>query len=106
MTGGIYGGGDQSAVEHLRIFGQRAGLAFQIIDDVLDVTESSEQLGKTAGKDKPRLKATWPAVYGVEKSIQDARSLIDSAFTELDRFGASADPWKAVGAQYLVDRKN
>ncbi len=105
VTGGIYGGGDPSAVEHLRIFGQRAGLAFQIVDDVLDVTQSSEQLGKTAGKDTATVKATWPAVYGVEKSIQDARNLIDSAFAELNGFGASADPLKAV-ARYLVERKN
>ena len=50
VTGGIYAGGDAQAVEHLRVFGQHAGLAFQIIDDVLDVTESSEHLGKTAGQ--------------------------------------------------------
>ena len=104
VTGGIYAGGDSSAVEHLRIFGQHAGLAFQIVDDVLDVTESSEQLGKTAGKDTATVKATWPAVYGVEKSLRDARELIDSAFAELDGFGPVADPLKAV-ARYLVERK-
>ena len=57
VTGGLYGGGNCEAIEHLRIFGQRAGLAFQIVDDVLDVTESSEQLGKTAGKDTATVKA-------------------------------------------------
>ncbi|MHB8392140.1 MAG: polyprenyl synthetase family protein [Acidobacteriaceae bacterium] len=104
VTGGIYAGGDANAVEHLRVFGQRAGLAFQIIDDVLDVTESSEHLGKTAGKDAATVKATWPAVYGVDQSLKDARELIDAAFTELDGFGADADRLKAV-ALYLVERK-
>lgn len=104
VTGGIYAGAGSAGVEHLRIFGQCAGLAFQIVDDVLDVTESSEQLGKTAGKDTATVKATWPAVYGVEKSLKDARELIDSAFAELEGFGAAAEPLKAV-AKYLVERK-
>lgn len=104
VTGGIYAGGDSSTIERLRIFGQRAGLAFQIVDDVLDVTESSEQLGKTAGKDTATVKATWPAVYGVEKSLRDADEFIQSAFAELDSFGAAAEPLKAV-ARYLVERK-
>ena len=105
VTGGIYAGGDTAAIEHLRVFGQRAGLAFQIIDDVLDVTESSEHLGKTAGKDAATVKATWPAVYGVDQSLKDARELIDAAFKELDEFGAAADALKAV-ALYLVERKH
>ncbi len=103
VTGGLYAGGDAGVVGHLRVFGQCAGLAFQIVDDVLDVTQSSEQLGKTAGKDTATVKATWPAVYGVEKSLRDARELIDSAFTELDGFGAAGEPLKAV-ARYLVER--
>ncbi len=105
VTGGIYGGGDAETVEHLRVFGRYAGLAFQIIDDVQDVTESSEQLGKTAGKDAATQKATWPAVYGVEKSLRDAQDLIDSAFAELSAFGAAAEPLKTV-IRYLVERKN
>jgi geranylgeranyl diphosphate synthase, type II len=105
VTGGIYGGGDAKSIQHLRAFGQHAGLAFQIIDDVLDVTESSEHLGKTAGKDTATVKATWPAVHGVEKSLRDARELIDAGFAELDGFGQAADRLKAV-ARYLVERKN
>jgi geranylgeranyl diphosphate synthase type II len=105
VTGGIYAGGGVNAIKHLRTFGQRAGLAFQIIDDVLDVTESSEHLGKTAGKDAATVKATWPAVYGAEKSQRDARDLIDAALAELDGFGAAATPLKSV-ARYLVERKN
>ncbi|MEO6829189.1 MAG: polyprenyl synthetase family protein [Acidobacteriaceae bacterium] len=103
VTGGLYAGCDRDAVKYLRMFGERAGLAFQIVDDVLDVTQSSEQLGKTAGKDTATVKATWPAVYGVEKSLLDAREQIDSAFAELERFGAAAEPLKAV-ARYLVER--
>ncbi|MGH9617154.1 MAG: polyprenyl synthetase family protein [Acidobacteriaceae bacterium] len=105
VAGGIYAGANADAIERLRVFGQHAGLAFQIVDDVLDVTESSEHLGKTAGKDTATVKATWPAVYGVDRSLRDARALIDAAFKELDGFGATADPLKAV-ALYLVERRN
>ncbi len=105
VTGGLYAGGDTNAVEHLRAFGQCAGLAFQIVDDVLDVTESSEQLGKTAGKDTAAVKATWPAVFGIKKSLDDARELIESAFAELAGFGPRAEPLKTV-ARYLVERKH
>lgn len=104
VTGAIYAGADEASVTHLRTFGQRLGLAFQIVDDVLDVTQSSEQLGKTAGKDMAAVKATWPAVYGVEKSIADARRLIDSAYAELAGFGNAAEPLKAL-ARYQVERK-
>ncbi len=105
VCGGIYAGASPSEVEHLRIFGKKAGLAFQIIDDVLDVTQSSEQLGKTAGKDTSAVKATWPAVYGIEKSLDDAAALIAAAFKEIEGFGASAEPLKAV-ARYLVERQH
>lgn len=105
VSGGIYAGGDAKSIDQLRAFGEKAGLAFQIVDDVLDVTESSEHLGKTAGKDTATVKATWPAVFGVERSLKDASELIDSAFAELTGFGTSADPLKSV-ARYLVDRKN
>ena len=84
-------------------FGQKAGLAFQIVDDVLDMTQSSAQLGKTAGKDTATDKATWPAVHGVERSKQDAKQLIGDAFRALAPFGEAANPLKAL-AQYLVDR--
>ena len=93
----------EDAVGRLRIFGEKAGLAFQIVDDVLDVTQSSEQLGKTAGKDTATDKATWPAVFGVERSREDAAALIADAFAALEPFGEAAEPLKAV-ARYLVDR--
>src|SRR5271167_3741784 len=105
VAGGVYAGGDGEDVRRLTEFGRRAGLAFQIVDDVLDVTQDSEQLGKTAGKDLASDKATWPAVFGLRQSIQDAGVLIHEAFEALDGFGPNADGLKAV-ACYLVERKN
>jgi geranylgeranyl diphosphate synthase type II len=90
-------------IARLRTFGEKAGLAFQIVDDILDVTQSSEQLGKTAGKDTASDKATWPAVYGIEQSRHDAAELIADAFAALEPFGEAATPLKSL-AQYLVDR--
>ncbi len=90
-------------VQRLRTFGEKAGLAFQIADDVLDMTQSSEELGKTAGKDTASVKATWPAVFGIERSRADADQLIADAFAALEPFGAAAEPLKSL-AQYLVDR--
>jgi geranylgeranyl diphosphate synthase, type II len=92
-------------VHHLRTFGEKAGLAFQIVDDVLDMTQSSEELGKTAGKDTATTKATWPAVYGIDRSLKDAEELIADAFQALEPFGPAADPLKSL-AQYLIKRKN
>ncbi|HLI78241.1 MAG TPA: farnesyl diphosphate synthase, partial [Acidobacteriaceae bacterium] len=91
----------EDAVSRLRTFGEKAGLAFQIVDDVLDMTQSSEQLGKTAGKDTATDKATWPAVFGIEQSRRDADELIADAFAALEPFGGAAQSLKAV-AHYLV----
>jgi geranylgeranyl diphosphate synthase type II len=90
-------------IANLRTFGEKAGLAFQIVDDILDVTQTSAELGKTAGKDITAIKATWPAVYGIEQSKRDAASLIADAFAALEPFGPAATPLKSL-AQYLVDR--
>ena len=109
VAGGLLSGAGQDTITRLRTFGQNAGLAFQIVDDVLDITEASEQLGKTAGKDTASTKATWPAIYGsadgIARSLADAQSLIADAFAALDSFGPAANPLKSL-AQYLVDRKN
>ncbi|MGB7598809.1 MAG: polyprenyl synthetase family protein [Candidatus Sulfotelmatobacter sp.] len=104
VSGGIYAGAKDSEVRKLRSFGQSIGLAFQIVDDVLDVTQSSEQLGKTAGKDTAAQKATYPALFGIEESVRKADALVASAFSELDGFGKRADNLKEL-AQYLVRRK-
>jgi geranylgeranyl diphosphate synthase type II len=117
VSGGLFGLGHhkspeslatrdhQDVIARLRTFGEKAGLAFQIVDDVLDMTQSSEELGKTAGKDTASIKATWPAVFGVERSLKDAEELIADAFDALAPFGSAADPLKAV-ANYLVERKH
>src|SRR5580765_156804 len=91
VSGGLYAGADDGAVGKLRSFGQSIGLAFQIVDDVLDVTQTSEQLGKTAGKDTAAEKATYPALFGVEESIKKADALVESATSALDGFGARAE---------------
>ncbi|HEY1743534.1 MAG TPA: farnesyl diphosphate synthase [Granulicella sp.] len=93
----------EDAITRLRTFGEKAGLAFQIVDDVLDMTQSSEELGKTAGKDTAMDKATWPAVFGIEQSKHDAAELIADAFAALEPFGEAATPLKSL-AQYLVER--
>jgi geranylgeranyl diphosphate synthase type II len=74
------------------------------VDDVLDVTQSSEQLGKTAGKDTAAQKATYPALFGIEESERKADWLVNTAFEELDGFGERAERLKEL-ARYLVERK-
>jgi geranylgeranyl diphosphate synthase type II len=92
-------------IARLRTFGEKAGLAFQIVDDVLDMTQSSAELGKTAGKDTASIKATWPAVFGIDQSLKDAEELIADAFAALIPFGKAAIPLKSL-ARYLVERKH
>jgi geranylgeranyl diphosphate synthase type II len=89
----------------LRCFGQAIGLAFQIVDDILDVTQSSAQLGKTAGKDIASEKATYPALFGLEESRQKAATLLQTASKAVDQFGARADSLKEL-ARFLVERKS
>jgi geranylgeranyl diphosphate synthase type II len=103
VSGGVYAGGDSDDVRRLTEFGRKAGLAFQIVDDILDVTQDSEQLGKTAGKDLTSDKATWPSVFGIEASRADADRLIAEAFAVLAPYGAASEGLKAV-ARYLVER--
>jgi geranylgeranyl diphosphate synthase, type II len=105
VSGGVYAGANAGDVARLDRFGRKAGLAFQIVDDILDMTVDSEQLGKTAGKDQATEKATWPAVYGIDQSRRDAAQLIDEAFAALEPYGIRADGLKAV-ARYLVERQN
>jgi len=105
VAGGVYAGATPEDVARLDLFGRKAGLAFQIADDILDMTEDSAHLGKTAGKDQATEKVTWPAVYGIEQSQRDASLLIEEAFAALEPYGNRADNLKAV-ARYLVERKN
>ncbi|MGA9041213.1 MAG: polyprenyl synthetase family protein [Terriglobales bacterium] len=104
VSGGIYARGSHDDVEKLRAFGQSIGLAFQIVDDVLDVTQTSEQLGKTAGKDTAAEKATYPALFGIDGSLEKADALVESAFASLEGFGSRAETLKSL-ARFLVERK-
>jgi geranylgeranyl diphosphate synthase type II len=105
VAGGVFAGATADDATRLDRFGRKAGLAFQIVDDVLDRTVDSAHLGKTAGKDQATEKATWPAVYGIDQSRRDAAQLIEEAFAALEPYGSRADGLKAV-ARYLVERKN
>jgi geranylgeranyl diphosphate synthase, type II len=104
LTGCYFAGATADEVHKVREFGRAAGLAFQIADDILDVTQTSEQLGKTAGKDLTSEKATYPALYGLEKAEEIAGKLINQACGALDSFGDSAATLKEI-ARYLVERK-
>jgi geranylgeranyl diphosphate synthase, type II len=103
-SGALCAGAPDTDVTRLRRFGETIGWAFQVTDDVLDVTESSAALGKTAGKDIAQQKATYPAVFGLERAQQIAKELSDSAIAELDAYGEKADRLRAI-AEFLVLRR-
>jgi len=101
--GGMCANCTAGQLKALTDFGYHVGLAFQIIDDILDVTQTSEQLGKTAGKDTTAKKATYPAIVGLEKSRKIARQLTDRAFGALEIFRGKAVALEAL-AIYLLQR--
>jgi geranylgeranyl diphosphate synthase, type II len=103
-AGAISAGAGLNDVARLRRFGETIGWAFQVTDDILDVEESSAALGKTAGKDVAQQKATYPAVYGLEKSHEIAADLSKKAIAELDAFGERASRLRAL-AEFLVYRR-
>jgi geranylgeranyl diphosphate synthase, type II len=105
VSGGMYAGAPGEHVEALRAYGEAIGLAFQIVDDILDVTQTSEQLGKTAGKDVASEKATYPALFGIEKSRQKAASLLEASSKALERFQLRGDALRAL-AKFLIEREN
>ena len=103
--GAMSANADARKLSAITRFGQRLGLAFQIIDDILDVTQTSEILGKSAGKDVVARKATYPAVIGLEKSRDQARRLTRQAHNALSVFSSSdAEPLHAL-ANYLLERE-
>ena len=104
VSGAIYAQGSEGQIAPIRNFGKLAGLAFQIADDILDVTQTSEQLGKTAGKDKTAEKATYPALYGLEASEGRAHELVEAACAQLAPFGGRSDTLKEL-ARFLIERK-
>ena len=92
-------------LERLTDFGESLGLAFQVIDDILDVTQTTEKLGKSAGKDITAQKATYPALLGLEKAKKEADRLTARARAALKPFGRDAAPLEAI-ADYLLKREN
>src|SRR5205085_4313790 len=101
--GGMSANCTAAQLKALTDFGYHVGLAFQVIDDILDVTQTSEQLGKTAGKDNKAQKATYPSIVGLEKSRQIARQLTGRAFAALKSFKGRAKALEAL-AEYLLLR--
>jgi geranylgeranyl diphosphate synthase type II len=104
VSGAICGGGEHEDVERMRRFGDNIGWAFQVVDDILDVEESSAALGKTAGKDQAQQKATYPALFGVQKSREFATELATKALDELKIYGERAARLREL-AEFLVLRR-
>ena len=105
VGGAIAGGAADDDVERLRRFGDTIGWAFQVVDDLLDVEESSAALGKTAGKDRAQEKATYPALYGIEKSRAIAAELEAKALAELTPYGERSTRLRQL-AEFLVARRS
>ena len=103
--GAIYGGANEDEYSALSCYGEHVGLAFQIVDDILDVEESSESLGKTAGKDAQQQKITFPAVYGRAESRRMAEAECRQAHQALARFGGRAARLDEL-ADLIVQRKS
>jgi geranylgeranyl diphosphate synthase, type II len=101
--GALAAGAGASELRALTEFGNKIGLVFQIVDDILDITSSSEVLGKTAGKDAKVKKVTYPAVYGIEASRQKARALVDSALVDISTIGAEANALRGI-ARFIISR--
>jgi geranylgeranyl diphosphate synthase type II len=101
--GAIASGADSGEMQSLTEFGGKIGLIFQIVDDILDVTSSSEVLGKTAGKDEKVKKATYPALYGIDASRKKARELMSSALEDIRDFDERAESLRSL-ARFVVDR--
>ena len=102
--GAVTGKADLNQFNRLCEYGLKIGLGFQIADDILDISASSEQLGKTAGKDVKAGKITYPALLGMEKSRQLEKELVDEAIKALEPFGREADTLRQL-AMALLQRK-
>lgn len=104
-SGAIGAGASKDQLESLEKYGDHIGLAFQIVDDLLNVTSTTEELGKAAGSDADRGKATYPAFFGVEETRQKAQKAVAAALQALESFDEKADPLRAL-AEYIYSRTN
>lgn len=105
LCGAILAGASEPELQRLSQYAQNIGLAFQIVDDVLDITATQEELGKTAGKDLQAQKVTYPSIWGIEESKRQANQLVASAKAELSAYGELAYPLMAI-ADYITARKH
>ena len=105
MMGPILYGSDKTVSGNLSAYGNNIGLAFQVIDDILDIEGDAEELGKPVGSDERSNKMTYPSLYGIEKSRQIATELITSALSSLSSFSSKADPLREI-ANYLLSRRS
>jgi geranylgeranyl diphosphate synthase type II len=104
-SGAVLAGATDAEVEKCITYAQKIGLAFQVADDILDLTASTEDLGKTAGKDLDQDKTTYPKLLGLERSREVAQELVDEAKEALSEFGDRAAPLNGL-ADYIIQRKN
>ena len=104
-VGGILFGSSAERVGALTLYGENIGHAFQVIDDILDVEGDTEELGKSVGSDEKINKMTYPRLYGLERSREIAKKLVDDAVSSLDVFSLSADPLREI-ACYMLERRN
>ena len=105
VVGGIVAGANGDQIEKLRAYGQCIGLAFQIADDILDVTSTSEQLGKTPGKDQAANKATYPAIHGIAASQARARELVAEAVEIVSSLGLKTQVLEEI-ARFIIARSS
>jgi geranylgeranyl diphosphate synthase, type II len=105
VSGAELASADSTAIQQLTRYARNIGLAFQIIDDVLDITATYEELGKTAGKDLQAQKATYPSLWGIDESRRQAQNLVQEANAALADFGDKALPLMAI-ADYITERKS
>ncbi|NEP11694.1 MAG: polyprenyl synthetase family protein [Symploca sp. SIO1A3] len=103
VCGAILAGATEADIERLSCYAQNIGLAFQIVDDILDITATQEELGKTAGKDLQAQKVTYPALWGLEVSKAKAKQLVETAKAQLEPFGEKAVPL-IVLADFITTR--
>jgi len=103
--GAVCGGADDEALKRLSEYGLKIGLGFQIADDILDISASSEQLGKTAGKDQKACKCTYPAVVGMEEARHLERELAEQAIAVLEPFGPKAKLLRRLASALLERTK-
>ncbi len=104
-VGAIMAGASKDRLQALTTYGENIGLAFQIIDDILDITGTDRELGKTAGADISRGKNTYPTVFGIEKSSKKAEALIKDSIEALSGFDKKAEPLREI-ARYIIARRS